>query len=48
VPVNVPGGTFRAYAGGGHLVPDHRDGEITFAEYLAGQADAGALGYRKH
>lgn len=46
VPVTVPGETFRAYAGGGHLTPDHRDGEITFARYLAEQADAGALRYR--
>ncbi|SFW82784.1 SDR family oxidoreductase [Amycolatopsis australiensis] len=47
VPVAVPGETFRAYAGGGHLAPDHREGKITFAEYLAEQADAGALRYRK-
>lgn len=46
VAVNVPGETFRAYAGGGHLTPDHRDGKITFARYLAEQADAGALRYR--
>ncbi|GAB3145402.1 NAD(P)H-binding protein [Amycolatopsis stemonae] len=46
VPVSVPGAAFRAYAGGGHLVPDHRDGTITFAQYLAEQADAGVLRYR--
>ncbi|MDQ7803552.1 NAD(P)H-binding protein [Amycolatopsis sp. A133] len=37
VPVKVPGETFRAYAAGGHLTPEHREGEITFREYLAGQ-----------
>ncbi|WP_208608136.1 SDR family oxidoreductase [Amycolatopsis pretoriensis] len=35
VPLTVPGETFRAYADGGHLAPEHRDGKITFAEYLA-------------
>ncbi|MBE8517902.1 NAD(P)H-binding protein [Amycolatopsis sp. H6(2020)] len=39
VPLKVPGETFRAYAGGGHLTPGHRDGEITFREYLAERAD---------
>ncbi len=38
VPLTVPGETFRAYAGGGHLTPEHRDGEITFREYLAEHA----------
>ncbi|RSM44450.1 NmrA family transcriptional regulator [Amycolatopsis balhimycina DSM 5908] len=47
VPVSVPGETFRAYTAGGHLAPEHREGKITFAEYLAEQADAGALGYRR-
>jgi uncharacterized protein YbjT (DUF2867 family) len=47
VSVKVPGETFRAYAGGGHLAPAHLDGEITFARYLSEQADAGVLGYRK-
>jgi uncharacterized protein YbjT (DUF2867 family) len=47
VSVRVPGETFQAYADGGHLAPDHLDGEITFARYLAGQADAGVLRYRK-
>ncbi|MEU0531841.1 SDR family oxidoreductase [Amycolatopsis tolypomycina] len=41
VPLKVPGETFRAYAGGGHLAPEHRDGEITFREYLAERADHG-------
>jgi uncharacterized protein YbjT (DUF2867 family) len=45
--VRVPGETFQAYAGGGHLAPDHLDGEITFARYLAEQADAGLLRYRR-
>jgi uncharacterized protein YbjT (DUF2867 family) len=47
ISVKVPGETFRAYAGGGHLAPEHLDGEITFARYLAEQADAGVFGYRK-
>lgn len=47
VPLSVPGETFRAYEGGGHLAPDHRDGKITFAQYLAEQADPGVLRYRK-
>ncbi|RSD07349.1 SDR family oxidoreductase [Amycolatopsis eburnea] len=38
VPLKVPGETFRAYADGGHLAPEHRDGEITFREYLAEHA----------
>jgi uncharacterized protein YbjT (DUF2867 family) len=41
VPLKVPGETFRAYADGGHLAPGHRDGEITFREYLAERADHG-------
>jgi uncharacterized protein YbjT (DUF2867 family) len=47
VSVRVPGETFRAYAGGAHLAPNHLDGRITFARYLSEQADAGVLGYRK-
>jgi uncharacterized protein YbjT (DUF2867 family) len=47
VSVSVPGEAFRAYAGGGHLAPEHLDGEITFRQYLAEQADAGVLRYRK-
>jgi uncharacterized protein YbjT (DUF2867 family) len=43
----LPGATSHAYAAGGHLAPEHADGTITFAEYLAEQADAGALGYRR-
>ena len=38
VPLKVPGETFRAYADGGHLAPEHRDGEITFQEYLTERA----------
>ena len=34
VPLRLPGATFRAYAKGGHLAPDHADGTITFADYL--------------
>ena len=41
VPLKVPGETFRAYADGGHLAPGHREGEITFREYLAERADHG-------
>ncbi|MGK3202210.1 SDR family oxidoreductase [Amycolatopsis sp. MEPSY49] len=38
VPLTVPGETFRAYADGGHLAPEHREGEITFREYLTEHA----------
>jgi len=41
VPLKVPGETFRAYAGGGHLTPGHREGEITFREYLSERAAHG-------
>ncbi|MFI5590963.1 SDR family oxidoreductase [Amycolatopsis sp. NPDC051758] len=47
VSLRVPGATFQAYAGGGHLAPDHLDGQITFARYLGEQADAGVLRYRR-
>ncbi|MET8853264.1 NAD(P)H-binding protein [Amycolatopsis sp. NPDC004625] len=46
VPVTVPGEAFRAYAGGGHLAPGHRDGEITFRQYLAERAAHGAPVHR--
>ncbi len=39
VPMKVPGETFRAYAAGEHLAPGHREGVITFGEYLAEGAD---------
>jgi uncharacterized protein YbjT (DUF2867 family) len=32
--VRLPGKTFRGYAAGGHLAPDHADGRITFEEFL--------------
>ncbi|HEY3467953.1 MAG TPA: SDR family oxidoreductase [Amycolatopsis sp.] len=38
VPLTVPGETFRAYADGGHLAPEHREGRITFREYLSDHA----------
>jgi hypothetical protein len=44
VPVKVPGETFRGYAAGGHLAPGHRDGVVTFRQYLAEQAAAGGHG----
>ncbi|MCR6482407.1 NAD(P)H-binding protein [Amycolatopsis sp. OK19-0408] len=37
VPLKVPGETFRAYADGGHLAPGHREGVLTFREYLTGR-----------
>lgn len=35
LPVRLPGRTFAAYRDGGHLAPEHPDGRITFAQYLA-------------
>ncbi len=46
LPVRLPGAVFRGYAEGGNLTPEHADGKITFAEYLAEQPDAGRLRYR--
>ncbi len=46
LPVRLPGAVFCGYAEGGNLTPEHADGKITFAEYLAEQPDAGRLRYR--
>jgi uncharacterized protein YbjT (DUF2867 family) len=46
VPLRLPGALFRGYADGANLTPEHADGKITFAGYLAGQPDAGRLRYR--
>jgi uncharacterized protein YbjT (DUF2867 family) len=46
VPVRLPGKAFRAFRAGCHHVPDHADGRITFAQYLAAHPDAGTLSYR--
>ncbi|MDR7301787.1 SDR family oxidoreductase [Haloactinomyces albus] len=35
VPIRVPGKVFRGYREGGHLAPDHADGEVTFERFLA-------------
>ncbi|WP_018684735.1 SDR family oxidoreductase [Actinokineospora enzanensis] len=35
VPVRLPGKTFAAYRRGDHLAPDHADGKVEFAAYLA-------------
>lgn len=35
VPVPLPGKVIRAVRSGANLTPDHRDGRITFEEYLA-------------
>ncbi|GAA3440986.1 nucleotide-diphosphate-sugar epimerase [Planomonospora venezuelensis] len=43
LPVPVPGGVFAAYRRGVHLAPAHRDGRITFAQFLA--AAQGRPGY---
>jgi len=37
LPVRVPGRVAAAYRAGGHLVPEHAEGRVTFAEYLAGR-----------
>lgn len=36
LPFRLPGPTYRAFAEGHHLAPDHRDGTITFEDFLAG------------
>ena len=46
LPVRLPGALFRGFADGANLTPEHADGKITFAGYLAGQRDAGRLRYR--
>lgn len=46
LPVRLPGALFRGFADGANLTPEHADGKITFAEYLAEQPDAGSLRYR--
>ncbi|WP_091614627.1 SDR family oxidoreductase [Amycolatopsis saalfeldensis] len=46
VPFRLPGKLFGAYAAGGNLAPDHADGVITFAQYLAERADPASLRYR--
>jgi uncharacterized protein YbjT (DUF2867 family) len=35
LPVRLPGAVFGAYRQGGHLTPHHRDGKVTFEQYLA-------------
>lgn len=35
LPVRLPGSIGRGYRQGGHLTPEHADGEITFEQYLA-------------
>ncbi|MFG2113732.1 SDR family oxidoreductase [Streptomyces sp. NPDC048718] len=35
VTVSLPGKTARAFAAGGHLVPDRAEGRVTFEEFLA-------------
>jgi len=36
LPVRLPGSVAKGYRDGGHLCPEHADGQLTFAEYLAG------------
>ncbi|QRP49881.1 SDR family oxidoreductase [Amycolatopsis sp. FDAARGOS 1241] len=45
LPVSLPGSLYRAYADGGNLAPEHADGVLTFARYLAERPDPGALRY---
>jgi uncharacterized protein YbjT (DUF2867 family) len=35
LPVRVPGRVARGYRAGGHLAPEHAEGRVTFADYLA-------------
>jgi uncharacterized protein YbjT (DUF2867 family) len=46
LPFRLPGKMPGAYAAGGNLAPDHADGVITFAQYLAERTDPAALRYR--
>jgi uncharacterized protein YbjT (DUF2867 family) len=46
VPFRLPGKAFRAFRAGWHHTPDHADGRVTFAEYLATYPDTRALSYR--
>lgn len=41
VPLLLPGAVARGYRAGGHLASDHRDGVITFADYLSRPLAAG-------
>ncbi|GGS67322.1 nucleotide-diphosphate-sugar epimerase [Planobispora rosea] len=43
LPVPIPGGVIGAYRRGVHLAPEHRDGRITFEEFLT--TAAGRPGY---
>ncbi|WP_026421527.1 SDR family oxidoreductase [Actinokineospora inagensis] len=36
VPVSLPGKTFAAYRSGHHLAPEHAEGTVEFADFLAG------------
>lgn len=45
LPVWLPGRVFRAYRSGGHLVPEHAHGTITFEQYLSEQLAAGVVPY---
>lgn len=47
VPVRLPGKAFRAFRAGYHHTPEHADGRITFAEYLASHSDR-TVSYRGH
>jgi uncharacterized protein YbjT (DUF2867 family) len=35
LPVRLPGAAFAGYRSGAHLAPDHADGQVTFAQFLA-------------
>jgi len=45
LPVWLPGRVFRAFRAGGHLVPEHAEGTVTFEQYLTGQLAAGIAPY---
>jgi uncharacterized protein YbjT (DUF2867 family) len=46
VPFWLPGKAFSAFRAGYHLAPDHADGRITFASYLAARPDDGSASDR--
>jgi uncharacterized protein YbjT (DUF2867 family) len=45
LPVWLPGRVFRLFRAGGHLVPEHAVGTVTFEQYLSEQLAAGTIPY---
>lgn len=43
LPIRFPGRLARAFRNGAHTVPEHRDGQVTFARFLADRVRPGAI-----